>query len=102
MTGGKKWRVERQREGCWAAYDPVYGYAVHPWTFDTHAEAMREADRRARTITITIPRRDRILKLSAAAGGWVSITGIDWLMTAKNPEQAALDILAHHYRKGRS
>lgn len=50
-----KWRVERQRKGCWAAYDPVYGYAVHPWTFDTHAAALAHADEQARTVTIILP-----------------------------------------------
>lgn len=96
-----KWRVERQRKGCWAAYDPVYGYAVHPWTFDTHAEALAHADEQARTVTVTLP-RDPEAREVARAGEWTSWKGNGWGITTNDPERAALNILAYYHRKARA
>lgn len=131
MTGGKKWRVERQREGCWAAYDPVYGYAVHPWTFDTHAEALAYADEQSRTITITLPPHTAE-KTVHTQGRWFLAKAVEvqdydagrsWILQGGDEEECAecerdgiarvivhddqreaiaLHLLAHHYRKARA
>lgn len=114
MMNMNKWRVERQRKGRWAAYDPVYGHAVHPWTFDTHAEALAHADERSRTIEVTLPAATSRAVFDAGRGhttyvnwdangwAWLESDGEIFAITDREREPLALHLLAHHYRKTRA
>lgn len=51
MTAGK-WIVRRDEEGLWRVLD---GDGYHRITYSTWEEAMQEADRMARAVTVTLP-----------------------------------------------
>ena len=56
----RKWKVTRTGAGLWRAWD---GDGYHRGSCFTWADAMQEADRGARTITVVLPRVGRQLQI---------------------------------------
>ena len=110
---GDRWVVVRRRKGeprisplwpgwsAWCEHGGRGGIVTQIRSFPTHAEALAYADRRARTIEVTLP-RDPDAREVARAGEWTSWKGDGWAITSNDPERAALNVLAYYYRKARA
>lgn len=138
----KKWRVERydkywfvnpprERDGCyWITWQPSEGRKLWAPTFRTHAEAMDYADRRARTVEVTLPPHIAEKTIPTLVEDWwaqdIQVddydTGHSWIIQhgrdecpecgadgadriivlGDQREAVAAHLLAHHYRKARA
>ena len=104
-----KWKIEGitsryyRAPRCWDVYDPNGGF----WrSFDTHAEALAYADRKARTREVVLPRDtarpSEHLEIGPMYGGGAVVTTVDdgasLLLNLKEIRPLALALLAHAER----